>query len=512
MATAQQSIPADIAARDKELRDSIQREDIRTRGIEQRAHMESLTRDMVRRFWEEPWLAKSAGSQHDLVFPPVLPPVLHGLGPAEPVGAYPDFLATYAGEPFFMACGNSAFAGLNDWHQFYRASRYAESRDELVAELRAKLAAVTSLTPEQQRAELAVFAAAQAKALRDLEAEAEGTREEFNYLDDGRALMKERKSLTPDEATRLRTYYAALRGAHYMPGLSIEQRQLLESVAHENSTAPDPATRVRPSFFLPASARIRWQHSDDAQLNAHWASFQQLRRELAEQLVQSALELPPKISRAAARKLHARLAEQQANRFAELDRLAEEIRLALAKNPGLKAPADSGHPPEVLRLAGELRDRNRRFQDRTAQLLLEMNRRFAPSRFRLGSANDVPTIELEPAGTDAAPKAGKRSQQNHRLREANEWLAETQRKLLAAGEEAAKAIQNYHATLDPRQAPGVQELTESLVQSYLDRENWHRFADYRTAVLTPGLSPAQRRLLFNAALRDLEQQRLQAAY
>ncbi|MSU69998.1 MAG: hypothetical protein EXS39_04330 [Opitutaceae bacterium] len=37
-----------------------------------------------------------------------------------------------------------------------------------------------------------------------------------------------------------------------------------------------------------------------------------------------------------------------------------------------------------------------------------------------------------------------------------------------------------------------------------DGEDWQLYVDYRTAVLEPGLSPGQRRLLFDAALVDLE--------
>lgn len=507
---AQQSIPADIAARDKELADSMRKEGIRIRAIEQRAQIENASRDMIRRFWEEPWLASSSGAQHDLVFPPVLPPKLHSPVKQEAVESYPPFLLDYVGEPFFMACGNSHFAGKNDAHQNYRASRYAEARDKLVAELRAKLAAVQSLPPEQQRTELAAFANLQAKALHKLETEAEGTREEFSYLDDGRALMKQRDGLAPDEAMRLRAYYAALRSAHHMPGLLIEQRQLLESIAHEHSTASDPTAQAQPAFFLPASARISWLHSDDPQMQARWESFQRLRRQTADQLVQSVLELPPKISRAVARKFHSSLAEKQAIRFTELEHLAEEIRVGLAKNPRLIAPTESGYPPELIGLAGELSERTNRFQERAEQIVSEMNRRFAPSRFRLGTTSNGPLIELEQAGVPASKPAGKRNQQNARLVEANKWLNQTHLELKATEAESVKAIQAHHATLDPRHAPDVKKLTEILVHAYFQRENWRRYADYRTAVLTPGLSPAQRRLLFNAALRDLEKHRLQA--
>jgi hypothetical protein len=38
------------------------------------------------------------------------------------------------------------------------------------------------------------------------------------------------------------------------------------------------------------------------------------------------------------------------------------------------------------------------------------------------------------------------------------------------------------------------------------QELWHQYHDYDIAVLQPGLSPEQRRLLFDAALVKLDQQ------
>jgi hypothetical protein len=80
---------------------------------------------------------------------------------------------------------------------------------------------------------------------------------------------------------------------------------------------------------------------------------------------------------------------------------------------------------------------------------------------------------------------------------------------LAAESEAARtAVQRYRETLTGDEVPEVSELLATLAEVHDREETWRRFADYRDAVLLPGLSPAQRRLLFNAALRDLEKHRL----
>jgi hypothetical protein len=65
-------------------------------------------------------------------------------------------------------------------------------------------------------------------------------------------------------------------------------------------------------------------------------------------------------------------------------------------------------------------------------------------------------------------------------------------------------ISRYQAALpQAKTSANVDELVAHFVKSYKVQELWNRYSDYRTAVLLPGLSPAQRRLLFNAVQVDL---------
>jgi hypothetical protein len=50
----------------------------------------------------------------------------------------------------------------------------------------------------------------------------------------------------------------------------------------------------------------------------------------------------------------------------------------------------------------------------------------------------------------------------------------------------------------------VELLLAEFSYAFSQQERWERYAEYETAVLQPGLSPEQRRLLFGAALESLE--------
>jgi hypothetical protein len=54
-----------------------------------------------------------------------------------------------------------------------------------------------------------------------------------------------------------------------------------------------------------------------------------------------------------------------------------------------------------------------------------------------------------------------------------------------------------------RDRKSINDLLEEFENSRQEQEVWERYRDYQTAVLLPGLSPEQRRLLFAAAVEKL---------
>jgi len=54
-----------------------------------------------------------------------------------------------------------------------------------------------------------------------------------------------------------------------------------------------------------------------------------------------------------------------------------------------------------------------------------------------------------------------------------------------------------------RDRKSINDLLEEFENSRQEQEVWERYRDYQAAVLLPGLSPEQRRLLFDAAVEKL---------
>jgi hypothetical protein len=67
-----------------------------------------------------------------------------------------------------------------------------------------------------------------------------------------------------------------------------------------------------------------------------------------------------------------------------------------------------------------------------------------------------------------------------------------------------EALSEYgRATNRPTDRKSVDDLLKDFENARQQQEIWDKYRDYQTAVLLPGLSPEQRRLLFGAAVEQL---------
>ncbi len=499
-ASAQQAIPSDIAARDQQLR--TQRLD-EAQQIERmrREAQDRILNDFRERFVNEAWLNESAEKLKSLVFLPPLPPALGQTEPDPATLTYPVALVEHVGETFFMAHGSLHFRRLLKPVHIRRITTYRETRDHLLGELREALTAAGKLPAADSAKSLGEFATRQESALRALEDQAEKIRTDLTYLDDGTAVINLLEKFPPGESDAQRDYFSEIHAAHFQDGLSIEQRHLLLELAFE-SLLPLATGDNATDFFLPASARLRWPADPDAKLAPLLKEYRALHVHLRDELRREILQLNRTGSRS---KQHTALATQQAPRFDELHRLAERVRVAAAELPASDRPAPTEFPSELMRMVGQAVADKDTFQAKAKLILTKLGREFAPLRFKLVFRDKVPVIEAQPAAEQPVGTAVLK-----RLKETNQSLLRDYQALSTDMETARFALQRYRESLGAG-APEAGKLSAQLVQAYIREETWRRYADYRTAVLTPGLSPAQRRLLFNAALRDLEKHRLQAA-
>lgn len=491
---------ADNAARDR-IRQLEERARSDPRNWEQNREQISILKD---RFEQEKWIEEQ--NLQELVLLPPMPPRLAETQPNLPILSYPAILADYAGEPFFMAFGQLYFQRLLKPVLIERIEKYRRERDALVAELRTNLTNAMSLDLNERNRLLDMAAANQHESLKALEAEAEAIRRDLASFDRGKALAKRRDSETSGQTPDLRGYLASLFAAHYDEGLSVQQRQLLHEIAMESLLAASAQPR-QGTFFLPATARLQWPPLP-ATASTTLEQFNALRTALLDELRQAVISEPRK-QRDSKRLLnHSRLAASQAPQFAELERLAEELRLAAAERPYPGQPIPSDYPPELVRLVASGMAAKADFRLTSSREVLELNREFAPARFKVVVRQSQPRIEEIPDNKGDTKSASPSAARVARLSIVNQQLLGAYQELAARLEAARAAVSRYRESLPGPDAPSVSQLSAAIVQTHDRDEAWRRFADYRTAVLMPGLSPEQRRLLFNAALCDLEKHRL----
>lgn len=454
------------------------------------------------RFQQDQWLDEH--NLRDLVVLPPIPPTLAGTQPDLPALLYPPLLADYAGEPFFMALANLYFQRLLKPVHIERIDKYRIKREELTDFVRNMVANSASSSAEDRQKFLSVIARHQQVELAALTTEAEGIRAALAGLDKGTALAKKRDSAETLKTPGLKDYLSALYAAHYEDGLSSEQRQLLQEIALESLLAesknPGSAT-----FFLPSSARVHWPELPPT-AQTGMEQFASLRANLREELLREIVAKKGGGSKRVAR--HTALAASQAPRFVELERLSDEIRLAAADLPLPGVPVPGHHPTELIETVGAALDAKAGFRRHSARLASDLNRKFAPVRFKVVVENDLPAIqEISGSGRDAAvppPEPNRRVD----LAAANTDLQQRFRDVATLVESARATVARYWESLPESNRPTVAQLAATLGETHERAQAWQRLAGYREAVLLPGLSPAQRRLLFNAALRDFEKHRL----
>ncbi len=434
----------------------------------------------------------------------------------------PEDLAEYVGEIFYPMIGSRLFSGSLNSKLDTRLTAYRTKRATLLDDLAAVLAAQQNATPAAREQALRAFAPQQAGPLAELEAEAESLRRDlikgglFSDVVDWNSTRNWRlgdKPVAADPVKADAEFQVARAAAYFQHGLSIEQRGLVRELAMELSHTAR-SVRGRPAqrdddplaiFFAPETARFRLPQPLPPELVTLLGRFNAeksaLKRELHDSLV--------KFDTASDAKRATRfsdLASHQAPRLAALEKQAEEIRLGLA--------AHLPPPPALPPIPSDLRERIDRFtRDRDAFSAASVS---TAARAR----NSVPTdwTALSRA-TPAQRERMMREQQQRQVEAVQAAAKEFKEKNNARGVELYERYQRIRADLaiaaqglqDPRTKQPM--TVEGLLAAYrvamqrfdaIGREE-AMYERYKHAMLQPGLSPAQRRLLFRAAHAGLAQ-------
>ncbi len=451
--------------------------------------------------------------------------------------------------------------GLLSPRRLQRVEQYNADRARLLRELRDALARTPHESAAAQPGILSRLASTQEKRLHALEKECENIRVDLTTpvkdqpFDAGGALANARDALEPGEQPGMKKYCTAILAAQFQTGLSLDQRLMLQEIAADalgkaqtatSSGVDDPAIPATPfqaglsldqrlmlqeiaanspgkaqtgsgsvgaefRFFLPGSAHLRWPEKTDAVLARKLELFQEKRTALKQDLTEVVMGVPDDRSDPKHAGKYVGPPSAQAPRFAELEVLAEEIRVALAGLRNPDEPTPSNLPPDLISHVGHMMDGKNVLLRDVQRAGKEFGRDLAPERVEVAYQSNSASLALLPAVDSTASVKKNRKEIIARLQTRNGEFKQRFAKLAVEMDAVRAEIQRYHDSLSGNAVPDVNDLSIQLARVYVRQENWNRFRDYRTAALTPGLSPAQRRLLFAAAVADLEKFRLSLA-
>ena len=430
----------------------------------------------------------------------------------------PATLAGFVYEPFFMPLSPLLFSENLNRSRREKLNAYRTARAAALDSLRAKLDSLRSLPAEQRQDELAAFAREQTPALAELERTAEEMR--ANYVEGG--LFESGNDWNETRGWRLgdNTRWESnvdeikvmLGAAFFQEGLSPAQRRLLRELAMELQDSlklPDAEISLSSPgpffYFSPETARIRLPADMPPELEQKIQAYLDEKAALKAEL----REVIYKQDRAffAFKRVNAlkALAEQQAGRLARVEELAEEIRAGLVLLPNPAKPPALPVPRDVAGRVGRYMNDKAAWQRTMLARQEALRNEFPEDRVEFVRQRDSIILQIV-ANRRSTPE--KKAKRDVALAELAPFNAEQAKGYVALAREKEKLKAELLAiasSLAGRTGhKSIEILLTEFSYAFGQQERWERYADYETAVLQPGLSPEQRRLLFGAALAGLD--------
>ncbi len=434
----------------------------------------------------------------------------------------PLTLSEYVNEPFYSPLSPFLFDESLSKRRQKMLDDYMATKRALIAELRAKIAGVEHADPTTREAQLAEFAREQTPRIVTLEATAYSIRDEFTrwHLFSETADWNEGRSWRLGDDTRWESTLdelKAIRGsAFFQDGLSPAQRRLLRELAMELEDAgAGPGSEIRldvrgPFFyFSPETSRIRLPSNLPPELAEKIARYTrekaEMKKELRDVLYREDRRWFDSHRSAAFREL----GERQAPRFAELETLAEEIRRGLAPLPNPARPPTPAQalPPELATRTAAFMDAKSTFEQTMNRELVDLKKQFPTSRVEFVKVEGGYAIQIVPNRKLNTEDSARVAAAQAQLVSFNDEQSKAYRHLVVEKDAIRDGLVKSAGTLAPMVTARIVDL---ILRDYANtlavQELWRQYHDYEVAVLQPGLSPEQRRLLYDAALVKLDQQ------
>ena len=461
-------------------------------------------------------------------FPPTPPPLGAPTPPQQPAEVRlvaPQELAGFIDEPFYAPLSTRLVRRNLTDRLRQRLDSYRATKTMRQTELRAKLDALKDADPATRRRELEAFAPLQTPRIVELEKAADQLRGDllqgglirlFGNSGDWNQNRKWRLGQSPLAGPRAETLPAEFQvdraAVFYQEGLAPAQRRLLREVAMEvqvdafkPKSAPASPEDNSLLYFSPETARVRFPDELSTAIAAKVEAYTKEKTELKAEL-RDAIYQQDKTTSAQRVRVLKQLAESQAPRVTALEILAEDIRQELSlqpKQPGPPSPALL--PPELAaRITAYHKERSvlwKLLQDKIKELgkgLPPVDARFPKFRADIGS--DPYAKDLNPPLTGEEGKKLMRDALATFNQATGDRFAALGKEMKAIRDELARFV-----SANPESAGGksADTLFKEFEGSVLKQETWQQYGEYQTAVFQPGLSPEQRRLLFDAAIEKL---------
>ena len=454
--------------------------------------------------------------------PPALGAAIDVIAPLyTPTWDAPIELRSFIGEPFYAILGTILAEENLSERQRRRLAQFTGLRRDALAHLRASLdsaAAASSGRPDAEKIET------EAELLRSVLYSAEL---DWNRYRDFR--IERKNELIAASLRGLREYKVLRAAAFFGEGLSPAQRRLLHEYVLELATRPPgaefPEPRAAPGalvWFLPETSRLTIPPAASRALCEEFDEFLLRKHRLKSEIAEEVLRSDPLPESKRTRTLAA-LAKRHAPEITELEHRAESIRRALA---GVPRAAHAALPPAIEAMAGKYRNDRAELQaelSRRLRALRQEKLSYKPDLERLTwdsigmkniyiPASDPDVTVFAPSWVVETPQQIARpAAVSELLRLATDKFAHDTARETAALEASRKglflAVARELQLIDSSTqllSPTASQAVATRLQWLSVRQRETKFQDYETAMLRPGLSPADRRLLFKAALVSLD--------
>lgn len=438
----------------------------------------------------------------------------------------PAELAPFVNEPFYAPLSTRLAGNILSARQRQRLDAYLAAKLQLQNELRSHLSDLAGADSAERQREYAVLARTEDPAIDALEQTAQQLRvdlirgEFFQTNVDWNNARAWRLGNTSFRSAldAIAAQYQVMRSAAvYQNGFQPAQRRLLLEVSMElgdmpvqNMDSAEPADGTTPTdtnpplFFSPETSRVHLPLDLPPDLAEKIAKYEQDKSALKKELRDNVYREDTAYFAFARTRAAAALSQQQQIRIAALENLAEEIRRGLANLP------NPPHPPEPPDLPPALADRITAFlhdkltvQKDLALLLADARRTLEIQRIgytKTPQGKYLLNLSIRPSEHSAEKL--KMLQDNFAAfnRTAGARSAALEKDLAIIRRDVASLLSSSHA---PAGDKAIDRFLSECADTIEARQDWDLYRDYRIAVLEPGLSPPQRRLLYDAALVDL---------